>query len=78
MARSQFTWHCRNLTNRTPMHYLADCRIEAAKSLLAVRPDLNVSDIAGICGFQTSQYFATQFRKRVGQAPAEFRKKTVI
>lgn len=74
MARSQFTLHCRSLTNRTPMSYLTDCRIEAAKVLLADRPDLNVTEIAASCGFQTSQYFATRFRIRAGSAPAEYRK----
>ncbi len=75
MARSQFTLHCRKLTNRTPMQYLSECRYEAAKTLLAQQSDLNISEISGICGFQTSQYFATQFRKRSGLSPMEFRKK---
>ncbi|MDQ3003268.1 MAG: helix-turn-helix domain-containing protein [Fibrobacterota bacterium] len=76
MARSQFTMHCRNLTNCTPMQFLVDARIEAAKAMLSERLDLNISDISGLCGFQTSQYFATQFRKRAGAAPAEYRKRS--
>jgi AraC family L-rhamnose operon regulatory protein RhaS len=75
MARSQFTLHCRNLTNRTPMQYLAECRYDAARALLTQQSALNISEIAGICGFQTSQYFATQFRKRSGLSPLEFRKR---
>jgi AraC-like DNA-binding protein len=32
-----------------------------------------VTDIAFACGFQTSQYFAHQFRRRFGRTPSDYR-----
>lgn len=77
MARSQFALHCRRITNRSPMGYLADCRIEAAKAMLIKDRKRSVTDIAGECGFHTSQYFATQFRSKTGRSPVEFRKQAM-
>lgn len=73
MGRSQFALHFRRIANRSPMAYLADCRVEAARRLLR-ETRLTVTEIAERCGFRTSQYFATQFRVRTGLAPAAFRK----
>ena len=74
MGRSQFSNYCRKLKNRTPMNYLMECRIEMAKRLLKENQDMNITEIAMECGFQNSQYFATQFRKNTGMSPGEFRK----
>jgi AraC family L-rhamnose operon regulatory protein RhaS len=56
------------------MNYLMECRIEMAKRLLKENQDMNITEIAMECGFQNSQYFATQFRKNTGMSPGEFRK----
>lgn len=73
LKRSQFTNYCRQLTNRTPMEYLAHARVDAAKQLLMDKPDLSVTQVAMACGFSTSQYFATTFRKITGLTPREYR-----
>lgn len=78
MARSQFAVHCRSITNRTPMAYLATCRIDAARELLLKEPKSTITDIAGRLGFQTSQYFATQFRKKTRVSPVEYRKRVLV
>lgn len=73
LGRTQFTRYCRELTNRPPMTYLRDLRVDRARRLLADRPDLTVTDIAGQCGFETSQYFATCFRAATGRTPRAYR-----
>lgn len=73
LGRSQFAAYCRRITNMTASEYLADCRIKKAKSLLLKRLDMNMLDIALACGFESSQYFATVFRKKVGISPTAFR-----
>lgn len=72
MGRTQFTQHCRDLTNSSPMELLNDLRLSRAAELL-VGTSMPVTDIAQICGFGTSQYFATRFRSRYGQSPTAHR-----
>lgn len=57
----------------TAAEYLSHCRIEKAKALLANKHDMNVLDIAMACGFESSQYFATVFKKKTGITPSEYR-----
>lgn len=48
-------------------------RVRRAKMMLR-QTDRSVTDIALRCGFSTSQYFATTFRKHTGQAPSAYRR----
>jgi AraC-like DNA-binding protein len=56
----------------TPAQYLTQLRVQAAQQRLAESPQ-RVTQIAFDLGFSSSQYFATFFRKHVGQSPAEYR-----
>ena len=47
--------------------------LEAAARWLRADPARSVTDIAFACGFQTSQYFAHQFRRRFGRTPSDYR-----
>jgi YesN/AraC family two-component response regulator len=51
--------------------YLADCRIKQAQRLLR-NPDITITDVASIVGFNDPSYFARLFRKRVGVSPTSF------
>ena len=57
----------------TPHDYLLDCRIRAAKHLLAVT-SLSIGEIAEECGFGTQQYMNYIFREKVGQSPGRCRR----
>ena len=71
---TRFTFHCRQLTNLTPMKYLTLKRIEMSKKVLLEQLEMSVSDVAYLCGFSTSQYFSTMFKKQEKCTPLEFRK----
>lgn len=73
LARTQFSAHCLALTNQSPMQYLQRIRIQAAKDMLRADSHRTVTEIAHLCGFSTSQYFATTFRQLVGVSPSEYR-----
>lgn len=60
-------------TGMTPHQYVVQQRVERAKLLLR-RPELTVTDIAGMCGFANQSHFARQFRSRTGVSPQQFRK----
>ncbi|ANW96045.1 AraC family transcriptional regulator [Wenyingzhuangia fucanilytica] len=70
---TRFTHHCKQITNLTPMQYLTYKRIEKSKNLLLENTEISVSEIAYTCGFTTSQYFATVFKKHENCTPNEYR-----
>ena len=70
---TRFTHHCKQLTNLTPMRYLTIKRIELSKKILLENSQLTVSEVAYSCGFATSQYFSTVFKKHEKCSPNEFR-----
>jgi AraC family L-rhamnose operon regulatory protein RhaS len=74
---TRFTYHCRQLTNATPMRYLAMKRLERAKSFLRNNPELSVTEIAYSCGFATSQYFSTVFKRQEKCTPLEYRNRAI-
>jgi AraC-like DNA-binding protein len=60
-------------TGLTPMQYLTDLRIEAARTLLAtgIEP---IARVGSLCGFASAANFARAFRNEVGCSPSLYRK----
>lgn len=75
---TRFTHHCKQLTNLTPMRYLTMRRLEMSKKILLENENLTVSDVAYSCGFTTSQYFSTVFKKHEKCSPNKYRKLNTI
>jgi AraC family L-rhamnose operon regulatory protein RhaS len=74
VGKTTLTSYCRELTNLTPLRYLNSLRIRSAQQMLErSKPDISIIDIALECGFQSSQYFAVQFRKHTGLTPTQYR-----
>lgn len=61
------------LTGMTIQDYIASLRIERAKKML-YEGDESMEEVASSCGFSSSSSFFTQFKKRVGNSPLQFRK----
>ena len=74
LGRTTFAKYCAEVTNVSPMEYLNGLRIKRARELLVGTPQRSIVDIAGQCGYDTSQYFATRFRREVGRSPREYRR----
>jgi len=53
--------------------YLTHFRVQKACDLL-MTTDLNITEIAGRCGFSDSNYFGDAFKKATGLSPREYRK----
>ena len=70
---TRFVHYCRKITNLPPQQYLNRLRLEAAAGMLKTESGQRVTDIAFDCGFSSSQYFATAFRKQYGCTPRQFR-----
>jgi len=75
---TRFTHHCKQLTNLTPMRFLTMKRLELSKNILVDERELSVAQVAFSCGFSTSQYFSTVFKKYEKCTPLEYRLNNVI
>jgi AraC-like DNA-binding protein len=69
-----FSKYCRELVNSGPVEYLNQCRLDHAASELKRQPASSIIDIALKSGFNSSQYFATAFRRRFHMTPREYRR----
>lgn len=72
MSESRFTKCCHQLTNLTPVNYLNQCRVDLAIKIMRCSPEKSITSIGLECGFSTSQYFATVFKKITGVSPKEY------
>lgn len=73
LGPTYFTHYCRQIANLTPLQYLAQCRVDHAAGLLQTT-SRSIIEIALECGFSSSQYFATVFRRLRGVNPRQFRR----
>lgn len=62
----------------TVSDFITGKRLELAKELLLNRQELNVTQIATLCGFSDHNYFIRVFKKELGQTPLQYRKKTKV
>ena len=59
--------------HQSPMDYLIEYRIRAAKKLLETT-DYSITDIALNCGFNSTSYFTKLFHRSCGKTPNAYRK----
>lgn len=59
-------------TGLTVGEYVAQNRLARAKALLR-NAELSIQDVSAQCGFASSQYFASAFRKATGESPTTYR-----
>lgn len=72
MSQYHFARAFKATLGQTPHKYVIHRRIERAKVLLSVT-ELPVLDIAAQTGFSNPSHFASQFRKRTGATPRQYR-----
>jgi AraC family L-rhamnose operon regulatory protein RhaS len=70
LGRTRFSHYCKRLTNLTPRDYLVRARVRRARELLEQGAS-SVTQVSYACGFASSQYFATVFRRHEGHAPRD-------
>ena len=74
LSRYHFLRLFRDAFDTTPHQYLIRRRIDKAKELLRSRR-LSVTDVCFEVGFQSLGSFSALFRKRVGDAPINYRRR---
>ena len=73
MGITAFTKYGRELVNNGPVEFLIRCRLEHAAHQLKEDCTRSVTEIALRNGFNSSQYFATCFRRRFQMTPRAYR-----
>ena len=73
MGITAFSKYCHDLINTGAVEYLNQCRLERAARQLKENPAQSVTEIAFENGFNSSQYFATLFRRRFHLTPRAYR-----
>ena len=73
ISPSYFHLIFKNSVGVTPARYLLDVRMREAQKLL-INTSLPLSEIAGMCGFDSQSYFTDVFRREEGVTPGKFRR----
>ncbi|GAL64083.1 AraC-type DNA-binding domain-containing protein [Algibacter lectus] len=60
------------------MRYLTMKRLDLSKKILQENNELTIAEVAYMCGFATSQYFATVFKKHEKCSPNTYRLKYAV
>jgi len=72
MSKSQFARLFQRSCGESPVARLIGLRLDHACRLL-LACDKTVTEVAFACGFDDSNYFSRQFKKRLGVSPREYR-----
>ena len=72
LSTAYFSRLFKEKTGMTFSEYLAGCRVERARQLLATT-DLSVSEVAAAIGYQEANSFSRLFKARTGQTPSDYR-----
>jgi len=72
---TSFTNMLKTQTGFTPLNYLIQLRIEESKKLM-LNDKVKITQVAWMCGFSSSQHFATTFKLKTGLSPSEFLKRS--
>lgn len=77
MGVTAFSKYCRELVNNGPVEFLNKCRLDHAARQLRENPCRSVTEIAFENGFNSSQYFATAFRRQFLLTPLDYRQRSL-
>lgn len=77
LSREQFCRFFRQAFRTSPMHYLNQYRVSCAKNMLK-EGKYSVTEIAGMTGYESSNYFSIIFKKITGMSPSQYKKMTQI
>lgn len=64
----------RNITGKSAMEFMRTLKIEEARKLIDLHPELSIESVAFSCGFNSPSTLYRMFHKQYGISPAEYRK----
>jgi AraC family transcriptional regulator, arabinose operon regulatory protein len=72
-SRFHFSRRFKEITGQSPVDFVVEARIEAARGLLH-SSSYSIGRIAELLGYGDAGFFSRQFKKRTGIAPSEYRR----
>jgi len=75
MHRMNLYRKIQSLYGMTPSEFIRTMRLKRAAQLLSDDPNLNVSEVADMVGFNTPKYFTKYFKELFGVLPSQYSKK---
>lgn len=72
MDRSSLYRRVQSLIGKKPSELIKERRLEISKALL-LKSDLKIIDISIQCGYSSTRYYSSVFKKEYGMTPSEFR-----
>jgi len=69
---SSFRKLFKEYTGVSPLSYFQDIKLQRAKELLRAT-QMSIKEIAYVLNFDSPDYFSTQFKKKTGKRPSDFR-----
>lgn len=74
MSRSTLTRRFKAILDVTPLHFITQMRMDAAKSMLCGNKTVSVAEVASRVGFADAKYFAVVYKETFGILPSEQKK----
>lgn len=74
MSRSTLTRRFKAILGDTPLHFITQMRMDAAKSMLSGNKTVSVAEVASRVGFADAKYFAAVYKETFGVLPSEEKK----
>jgi len=75
MSPFQFRQRLTALTGETPQSFIQIIRMRRARYLLTNNPELNITQIANLCGYNDTPNFTRAFKKTFGITPSQYQEK---
>ena len=73
LEKTYFVRLFRKTTGKTPIEMLISLRMDKASDLIA-NTNMKICDISEICGYNTTSFFISEYKKRYGMTPEVHRK----
>ncbi len=77
MSRSAFALKFKTVLGQTPLEYLTQWRMYKAGAMIRSK-DTSFSEVASAVGYGSESSFSRVFKREMGDAPREYRRKCVL
>ncbi|MDD2799574.1 MAG: two-component regulator propeller domain-containing protein [Bacteroidales bacterium] len=74
LGRTNLFSKIKGITGKTPNEFIINVKMKKATELLINHPEMNISEITYMLGFNSPKYFAKCFKEQFGISPSTFRK----
>jgi Signal transduction histidine kinase len=73
LGRSSLFAKIKGITGQTPRDFITTIRMKKSLVMLKENPELSISEIAAMVGFNDSSYFIRMFKQHFGSTPKQYR-----